>query len=74
MTPQQKDLILRFMRIILSDMHPHFDEYPISRMEQCVDEGLAVDGSGFEETPYDQANYLIQAFWMNRIIKELEQA
>lgn len=74
MTPQQKNLILQFMRIVLDDMHPHFNEYPIGKMEQCMDKERAVDGTGFENTPYNQADYLIQAFWMNQIIKELEQA
>ena len=74
MTPQQKKLILQFMRIVLDDIHPNFCEYPISKMEQCVDEALAVDGTGFENTPYNQADYLIQAYWLNRIIKEMEQA
>lgn len=74
MTPQQKKLILQFMRIILDYIHPNIDEYPIDKMEQCLDLESAIGGTGFENTSFWDADGLIQAFWMNRIIKQMEEA
>jgi len=71
MTPQERALIIQFMNLVLHAEHPNFHEYPISDMRRVVNEGAAVDGSGFEGTQYDGAEYLIRAYWMNAIIHKL---
>lgn len=74
MTPQQKKLVLRFMHLVLWNIHPNFDEYPIAKMKGLVDESLAVDGTGFENTSFWDAQGLIQAYWMNDTIEQMEKA
>lgn len=74
MTPQQKKFILRFMRLTLWNMHPNFNEYPIHKMSQVVNEGNAVDGTGFEDTEYQNCDDLIEAYWLNDAIEKLEKA
>lgn len=74
MTPQQKEVILRFMRIMLWNAHPNFNEYPIHKMSQVINEGDAVDGTGFENTEYRDCEDLIEAYWLNDAITELEKA
>ena len=51
-----------------------YESYKTSPYNGFVNDELAVDGTGFEKSEFRWADELIQAYWMNRIIKDLEQA
>jgi hypothetical protein len=68
MNMESKRLILQFMRLTLGQFHPHFDEYPIDEMKRV--EGSK--GEKFKGTAYEYKTALLQAYYMQQTIEDLE--
>lgn len=73
MTMQQEDAIQDFMRLVLKHLHPNIDEYPIEEMEKAEYSGGYVEKErGFEGTAFENSEYLIEAYYMLRCIREFD--
>lgn len=68
MSIEAKRLIVEFMRLTLYQFHPNFDEYPIDDMKRV--EGAK--GEKFKGTAYEQETALLQAYFMQQTMENLE--
>ena len=68
MTAKERSAILQFMRLVLNNLHPNLNEYPIQEMKQVE----STVGDEFERTQYQDAHHLIEAYYMNDAIEKLE--
>lgn len=65
-----KEAILEFMRLMLYQLHPDFDSYPIKEMDEIGHK----DGHyvGFQGTRFEAEESLIQAYRLHNCIKALD--
>ncbi len=68
MQERQKTALARFMSLVVSELHPHFGEYPIAEMELFF---IGTQGT-FIGTPYQDHEKLISAFLMNKCFEMFE--
>jgi hypothetical protein len=68
MSIEAKRLTVEFMRLTLYQFHPNFDEYPIDDMKRV--EGSM--GEKFKGTAYEHKTALLQAYYMQQTIENLE--
>ena len=67
MTPEEKEKIKQFMTLVLWQLHPEFNDYPLKQMKEVV----WSHGEEFEGTEYANNTRLLQAYYMNQVIETL---
>lgn len=69
MEKKVKDAMVSFMRLVLNQMHPHIDEYPMREIEM-IDMCVGDESDRLSEMPY----YAVAAYYMRKAILAVEQA
>ncbi len=61
----ERKALITFMGLVLRELHPNLDEYPIADME----ENYQSSGGDFVGTPYQDNERLISAFLLDKAIQ-----
>lgn len=68
MSESEKEKIKQFMRLVLFQLHPQWQEYyPFKDMKQVEHS----QGCGFDGTEYEDNEILQSAYYMNKVIETL---